>query len=247
MTDNLLIAEPTSETEMSDNQLAGKPENIPAKFWDAERKEIRLDALINSYLSLEKRLSKMVPVPENDDDKKRLQKLLGCPECADDYSVLLKNDIIEIDPELNARLHSKGFTNEQVQEIYDLATEKLIPMILDMASEFQADRELERLVKEFGGQEKWNLISSQLQEYGQKNLPSFAYEGLCCSYDGVMALYNMMKTGSKTVIAKEDGGSFTGLDESSLRSMMQNPKYWRDRDPAFIAKVSEGFQKIYKS
>jgi hypothetical protein len=52
---------------------------------------------------------------------------------------------------------------------------------------------------------------------------------------------------SKTVIAKEDGGSFATLDESGLRSMMQNPKYWRDRDPAFIAKVSEGFQRIYKA
>jgi hypothetical protein len=154
MTDNLLIAEPAPETEISDNQIAEKPENIPAKFWDAERKEIRLDALLNSYLSLEKRLSKMVPVPENDDDKKRLQKLLGCPDCADDYQVQLKNDIIEIDPELNARLHTKGFTNDQVQEIYDLATEKLVPMILEMASEFQADFELERLVKEFGGKEK---------------------------------------------------------------------------------------------
>lgn len=245
MTDNLLIADPTLETENTDEIIAGKPDNIPAKFWDTEAKEIRLDALLNSYLALEKRLSKMVPLPENDDDKKRLQKLLGCPECADDYQVTLKNDVVDIDPELNARLHAKGFTNDQVQEIYDLATEKLVPMILEMAAEFQADRELERLVKEFGGAEKWNLVSSQLQEFGKKNLPQSAYEGLCCSYDGVMALYNMMKTGAKSPIAKEDGGSFEALDESGLRSMMQNPKYWRERDPAFIAKVSEGFQRIY--
>lgn len=247
MTDNLLIADPVSENENAGEIIAGKPDNIPAKFWDTEGQEIRVDALLNSYLALEKRLSKMVPLPENDDDKKRLQKLLGCPECADDYQVTLKNDFVDIDPELNTRLHAKGFTNDQVQEIYDLATEKLVPMILEMAAEFQADRELERLVKEFGGAEKWNLVSSQLQEFGKKNLPPSAYEGLCCSYDGVMALYNMMKTGAKSPIAKDDGGSFEALDETGLRSMMQNPKYWRDRDPAFIAKVSEGFQRIYKS
>jgi hypothetical protein len=245
MTDNLLITEASPETPAEG--IVGKPENIPTKFWDAEKQEIRVDALLNSYLSLEKRLSKMVPIPENDDEKKRLQKLLGCPDCADDYQVQLKNDIIEIDHELNSRLHAKGFTNDQVQEIYDLATEKLVPMILEMASEFQADFELERLVKEFGGKEKWNLVSSQLQEFGKKNLPTSAYEGLCCSYDGVMALYNMMKTGTKTIIAKEDGGSFAAPDESGLRAMMQNPKYWRDRDPSFIAKVSEGFQRIYKT
>lgn len=245
MTDNLLITEPTPETLTE--EIVGKPEHIPIKFWDAEKKEIRIDALLNSYLSLEKRLSKMVPIPENDDDKKRLQKLLGCPDCADDYQVTLKNDMVDIDPELNTRLHAKGFTNDQVQEIYDLATEKLVPMILEMAAEFQADRELERLVKEFGGQEKWGLISTQLQEFGKKNLPLSAYEGLCCSYDGVMALYNMMKIGSKSPITKDGSGSFEALDETGLRAMMQNPKYWRDRDPAFIAKVSDGFQRIYKS
>lgn len=187
----------------------------------------------------------MVPVPETDDDKMRILKLLGLPETAEQYQLILNSDVVAIDPELNARLHAKGFTNDQVQEIYDLATEKLVPMILEMAAEFQADRELERLVKEFGGTEKWGTLSKQLQEFGTKNLPPSAYEGLCCSYDGVMALYNMMKSNSVSPFTKQDGTSFEALDENGLRTMMQSPKYWRDKDPAFIAKVSEGFQRLY--
>ena len=241
MTDNLLIADtPTEEIVASD-----KPNSVPDKFWDADKKEIRIEALLNSYLALEKRLSKMIPLPETDDDKKRIQKIMGLPDTADLYQVNLQSDVIDIDPELNARLHAKGFTNDQVQEIYDLATEKLVPMILEMAAEFQADRELERLVKEFGGAEKWDIISKQLQDFGKKNLPESAYEGLCCSYDGVMALYNMMKLNSNSPLANQNGGSFDALDENGLRNMMQSPKYWRDRDPAFIAKVSEGFQRLY--
>ena len=241
MTDNLLIAEtPTEEIVASD-----KPNSVPDKFWDNDKKEIRIEALLNSYLALEKRLSKMIPLPETDDDKKRIQKIMGLPDTADLYQVTLQSDVIDIDPALNARLHAKGFTNDQVQEIYDLATEKLVPMILEMAAEFQADRELERLVKEFGGAEKWDIISKQLQEFGKKNLPQSAYEGLCCSYDGVMALYNMMKLGANSPIAKNGSHSFDALDENGLRNMMQSPKYWRDRDPAFIAKVSEGFQRLY--
>lgn len=241
MTDNLLIAETTTEETIATD----KPATVPDKFWDADKQEIRIDALLNSYLALEKRLSKMVPLPETDEDKKRIQKIMGLPDSADLYQVNLQSDVIDIDPELNARLHAKGFTNEQVQEIYDLATEKLVPMILEMAAEFQADRELERLVKKFGGAEKWDIISKQLQDFGKKNLPQSAYEGLCCSYDGVMALYNMMKLNSNSPLAKQNGGSFDALDESGLRNMMQSPKYWRDRDPAFIAKVSEGFQRLY--
>lgn len=241
MTDNLL----TAETPAEEKAASDKPTSVPDKFWNADTKEIRVDALLNSYLALEKRLSKMVPLPDTDEDKKRLQEIMGVPDTADLYQVDLQSDLINIDPELNARLHAKGFTNDQVQEIYDLATEKLVPMILDMAAEFQADRELERLVKEFGGAEKWDITSKQLQEFGQKNLPPSAYEGLCCSYDGVMALYNMMKSGANSPIAKDNSGSFDALDENGLRNMMQSPKYWRDRDPAFIAKVSEGFQRLY--
>jgi hypothetical protein len=243
MTDNLLIAEPTTSNE--DSQNSGRPDSIPEKFWNAETQEIRVDALLNSYLALEKKLSKMLPIPENDDDKIRLQRALGLPESPDAYQVAVKADFIDIDPELNARLFAKGFTNEQVQEIYDLATEKLVPLILEMAAEFQADRELERLVEEFGGAEKWNLISTQLQDYGQKNLPRAAYEGLCCSYDGVMALYRMMKSGAVSPLSQGKSGNIEMMDEVSLRKMMQNPKYWRDRDPAYISKVSEVFQKIY--
>jgi len=248
MTDNLLVAEietNKAETQTPKSDGIGKPDSVPEKFWDTEKQEIRVIALLNSYLALEKHMSKMVALPETDEDKKRLQKILGRPDTVEEYQVHLQNDFIDIDPELNARLHAKGFTNDQVQEIYDLATEKLVPMILEMAAEFQADRELERLVKEFGGSEKWNIISMQLQEFGKKNLPNSAYEGLCCSYDGVMALHNMMKTGAANPIAKKDGASFEALDEKGLRNMMQSPKYWKDRDPAFIAKVSEGFQRIY--
>ncbi|HAJ89546.1 MAG TPA: hypothetical protein DCM27_00810 [Rhodospirillaceae bacterium] len=242
MTDNLLIAETPLEQNIP---ASDKPENIPDKFWDAAKKEIRVDALLTSYLALEKRMSKMIALPETDEDRKRIQKIMGLPDSADLYQVNLQSDVIEIDPELNARLHAKGFTNEQVQEIYDLATEKLVPMILEMAAEFQADRELERLVKEFGGAEKWAIISGQLQEFGKKNLPKSAYEGLCCSYDGVMALYNMMKNNSGKALTRQGEASFDVLDENGLRTMMQSPKYWRDRDPAFIAKVSEGFQRLY--
>jgi hypothetical protein len=35
------------------------------------------------------------------------------------------------------------------------------------------------------------------------------------------------------------------LTEAKLNEMMQDPRYHRDRDPAFIAQVTEGFRKLY--
>lgn len=41
-------------------QNAQRPGHIPEKFWDSKNKTVRLDALIKSYLELEKRFSKLV-------------------------------------------------------------------------------------------------------------------------------------------------------------------------------------------
>jgi hypothetical protein len=34
-------------------------------------------------------------------------------------------------------------------------------------------------------------------------------------------------------------------NEEDLHKMMRDPRYWRDRDPALLAKVTEGFRQLY--
>jgi hypothetical protein len=34
-------------------------------------------------------------------------------------------------------------------------------------------------------------------------------------------------------------------DETTLSQMMRDPRYWRDRDPDVIAKVTDGFRRLY--
>lgn len=33
--------------------------------------------------------------------------------------------------------------------------------------------------------------------------------------------------------------------EKELKMLMQNPKYWRDRDPEIVKRVEEGFKRLY--
>lgn len=231
--ENLLTAE-VETVEANTN----KPANVPDKFWDGKKEEIRVEALLASYIALEKKLSTMVP----EDDKKRLQKIMGVPETAKDYNVSVPNDLFDVDDELNERLLSKGFTEAQVQEVYDLAAEKLVPLIVEMAAEFQADREVERLVAHFGGADKWREMSRQLLAFGKKNLPADVLDGLSCSYEGVMALVRMMKAEQPNLKGE---GNVNTSGEGDLYAMMKNPKYWRDKDPSFIEKVTQGFEKLY--
>ncbi|MEM9469621.1 MAG: hypothetical protein AAF988_05605 [Pseudomonadota bacterium] len=201
---------------------------IPAKFKDPETGAVRLEQMVKSYKELEKRLSAAPSIPK----------------AADDYKVTCDHGLFTSDEAINKRLHEKGFTNEQVQFVYDLAAEVMVPMIVDMAGDFEADREIEKLIEHFGGPDQWQEISRQLLSFGQKALPADVLDTLSSSYDGVLALHRMMNNEepSVTIKAEEKANGQEGMD---LQSMMRDPKYWRDKDPSFIAKVTEGFQRLY--
>ena len=40
-------------------------------------------------------------------------------------------------------------------------------------------------------------------------------------------------------------GQATSASEESLRKMMRDPRYWRERDPEIIQKVTKGFSRLY--
>ncbi|WP_448192713.1 capsid assembly protein [Azospirillum sp. sgz301742] len=208
---------------------ADRPSGVPDKFWDAQSGAVRVDALMKSYQELERRMA------------------AGggglAPASPDGYRISCDHGLFEPCPEINARLHAAGFAPEQAQLVYDLAAERMMPLLQELVAEFQADREVERLVAQFGGEEKWRTVSRQLLAWASKNLPAPAVDGLSTTYEGVMALYRMMSGTEPSALTRgevpADGG------EADLQALMRDPRYWRDRDPAVVARVTEGFQRLY--
>lgn len=217
-------------------------QNVPDKFFDKDKNEIRVDALLKSYLELEKKLAQNAG---NDPAKiapDKLRNFLGVPNNPDEYQIKIDHTMFTQDDEINTRLHDKGFTNDQAQFVYDLAAEYMVPLILDIAREFEAERQLDKLVETFGGKERYNEVARQLLAYGRKNLSPDVLDGLACSYEGIMALYRMMQSGKPLAVQAVDTPT---LDETTLRSMMKDKRYWKDKDPAFIKKVSDGFRQVF--
>lgn len=58
-----------------------------------------------------------------------------------------------------------------------------------------------------------------------------------------MALYRMMK-GDDHGSARVDAAA-SSMNENDLRGMMRDPKYWKEKDPSFVSKVTDGFKQIY--
>ncbi|WP_431856641.1 capsid assembly protein [Azospirillum sp.] len=217
---------------MADNLLTAStaaPTGVPDKFLDPQTGAVRVDALVKSYQELERRLAAGGAVP--------------APASPDGYAIACDHGLFEPCPEVNARLHAAGFAPAQAQLVYDLAAERLMPLIQELVAEFQADREVQRLVQHFGGDEKWRAVSRQLLAWAAKNLPAPAVEGLSTTYEGVMALYRMMTGSEPSALARGDAPAEGG--ETELHTLMRDPRYWRDRDPGVVARVTEGFQRLY--
>lgn len=200
---------------------------IPEKFKEPQSGDLRVQALINSYSEMEKKLS----------------GIQSAPKSPEEYCVDCSHGMFEPDVDINRRLHAKDFTQIQAQEVYDLAADKMIPMVAQMANDFKADNEVEKLVNHFGGQEQWAEVSRQLLAFGQKNLPEDVLDSLSSSFEGVLALERMMKSDEPNL--KKGTSNPSAIGEKELQSMMRDPRYWRDKDPVFVEKVTEGFKGMY--
>lgn len=227
MDNNLL--EPVNTGHMTQDEPV---QGIPDKFRDPQTGALRTEALLKSYLALERKLSERTPAP-------------NIPASAEEYCIECQHGLFEADTEINQRLHEKGFSNEQAQAVYDLAAEKMIPLIMDVAAEFQAEREIERLAAHFGGEDKWREMSRQLLAYGKQNLPPEVLKGMASSYEGVMALHQMMKGGNGFSMPRARVEAKGNLTEQDLTGLMRSPKYWREKDPAVVGQVTEGFKRLY--
>jgi hypothetical protein len=215
------------EDSLDTDQPKARPANVPEKFWDPATGQVRADALLKAYLGLEKRMSGT-----------------RAPARPEDYQIKTSHPALSSDPAVNQRLHQAGFSPEQAQLVYDLAHEQLVP-ILDGASEqARSQAALEHLKQHFGGDGRWSETARQLTAWGKANLDDQVFQALSATPAGVKAMYRLMAAGEPGL-----GGAPSPNDqpvgEDRLKKMMQDPRYWKTRDPAFIDKVSAGFRRLY--
>jgi len=249
MSENLLDVPPDADAEPgaagAPAPLAARPEDVPEKFWDAERGVLRVEALLKSYRELERKLSARFAPPGEDapeEERLRFRRAIGVPDTAEEYAVASKHELVGPDPEVNAALHRAGFTPGQVQLVYDLAAERLLPIVAEAASQFEAERQRDRLRAEFGGEERYRRTAKQIAAWGRANLPAEVLAPLSTTADGVIALARMMEKGEPPLTRQAE--ALEAVDEAALRKMMRDPRYWRSREPDFVRRVTEGFRRL---
>jgi hypothetical protein len=223
---------------------------IPEKFRGPDG-QLRTDMLLKSYLALERKIGGMLPPPHDPDDQaahERLFAALGRPQDPSGYTIEKKAEWLDRDPELDERLHAAGFSNRQAQLVYDLAAERIAPLLEATLAELEdartAKASRDRLAEHFGGPERFGAIAKQLKAFGERHLEPSTYEALSRSFDGVMALHAMMRAKEPEIVASGDPATLVP-DPEKLTRMMRDPRYWRDRDKDFVARVTDGYRRLY--
>ncbi len=247
----------------------------PAKFLDPETGELRVDALMKSYMALEKRMGagehlkrgggedggrgdpdgadSAGPDPEEAADADEASDAGAppddavpgdaVPESPDGYRIEAGHPWLGNDAELNGVLHENGFTQGQAQLVYDIAHEYVLPLLDRMAGEIAGLRGERQLRAVFPGDD-WEARAEQTRQWGASALPEDLYATLAATPAGVAAMHRMMQHGEPDFLSRAAPAG-PAADEAELRRLMDDPRYWRDHDPATIAKVRDGFDRLY--
>ena len=216
-------------------------EKIPEKFLN-EDGTLNTDALLKSYSELEKKMSTMISIPtENADEATRTKfnRAIGVPDNANAYPVSPMFD----DENLLAQFFEIGLTSSQVEKIYKIAEEFLSPVLSDLFSKQNETNAITELKNFFGDEEKMIDALRAIKSFGEKYLPSDAFDSLCSSAQGIQSVYKMMQSMEPSVRTEKNSSEI--LTDDVLRKMMQDPKYWRDQDPEYVRKIENGFKKLY--
>jgi len=216
-------------------------EQIPEKFLD-EKGELNTSALIKSYCELEKKMGNMISVPNEDSDENVKQKFnhaIGVPDNADDYP---KNNLLD-DESVRKKFHEIGLTSKQVEEIYNIAEEFLQPTIKNLFQLQNQNNAINELKNFFGSTEKMNDALKEINAFGERFLPTDAFDELCSTPQGIQGVYKMMQSMEPEILTGKSPSE--NLTDDDLRNMMKDPKYWRDKDPEYVRKIENGFKKLY--
>ena len=248
-------AEPADLEAPAEAPVSGRPADMPEKFWDDAAGAVRVEALVKSYLELERKLGSgrreagSEPELDNAPETAALVEDTAAPEPVQDaiieaWTITSPHPLVEPDGELNELLRGAGFSQVQAQLVYDLAAQRLLPVLQDALGEIEAQQELERLQRHFGGAETWSHTARQLKSWAASHLDPAIHATLASSYEGVLALHQMMRASEPELLAGPGEGA-AELSESALVEMVRDPRYWRQRDPEFIARVTAGFKRLY--
>ena len=233
-------------TEQS-SETTSRPEYVQEKFWNAEKGEVNIENLASSYNSLESKLGSrtedLTKQIRTDIENEKLQNVpeeykLNVPELDGNVSLDISNDM-PIVQWWNQTAKSAGLSQEQYDEG--------VKVFVDNAIANLPNSDLE--VQKLGDAGRERVEAAEL--WSKKHLSPEAYNaisGFAATAEGVKALEEVMKLTKDSNMPTTQTQVDVTADIDDLKSMLKDPRYWDSsrRDPAYVKRVTELYEKAYK-
>ena len=231
-------------TEQS-SETTSRPEYIQEKFWNAEKGEVNIENLASSYNSLESKLGSrtedLTKQIRTDIENEKLQNVpeeykLNVPELDGNVSLDISNDMPIW---WNQTAKSAGLSQEQYDEG--------VKVFIDNAIANLPNSDLE--IQKLGDAGRERVEAAEL--WSKKHLSPEAYNaisGFAATAEGVKALEEVMKLTKDSNMPTTQTQVDVTADIDDLKSMLKDPRYWDSsrRDPAYVKRVTELYEKAYK-
>jgi len=240
------LQETTQEVSQENTTEVQIPEYIPEKFWDTERNEIKVEELGASYKALEQKLGMRTEdlVRQVQEDYEN-QRKSSVPESYEVRLPEVPEDVeITVDPEqeLVKSWQQICRDNGLSQEVFDQGVAAFVN------NEIAGLPNLQEEMAKLGDNARERIEAADL--WSKKYLSTDAYDAianLASTAEGVKALEEIMSLSKSKPLPNTNTVVDVELDERDLQSMMQDPRYWKEgmKDPAYIAKVTNLYQKKY--
>ena len=240
------LQETTQEVSQENTSEVQIPEYIPEKFWDSERNEIKVEELGASYKALEQKLGMRTEdlVKQVQEDYEN-QRKSSVPESYEVRLPEVPEDVeITVDPEqeLVKSWQQICRDNGLSQEVFDQGVAAFVN------NEIAGLPNLQEEMAKLGDNARERIEAADL--WSKKYLSTDAYDAianLASTAEGVKALEEIMSLSRSKPLPNTNTVMDVELDERDLQSMMKDPRYWKEgmKDPAYIAKVTNLYQKKY--
>jgi hypothetical protein len=250
------------------SEVDAPPSWLPQKFWDAETKAPKVQDLAQSYGEMQRLIGSRVGDLGAEARRKLAESLPEALQAtwAEEFKAKLKDD-----PEFLTPLREawQAENAPQVPEAYEA------PEIVDTehpafakAVEWAKARGLSQeafdemlsmgteLLQPYEGEITFEAVKEKIPDVEQRaplvanrvrtllGPQADALLRACTTPDAFLALEKLTK-GEQPIPAGGGAPSDPLPTDLDLRSMMRDPKYWRERDPAFVAKVDQGWKRLY--
>lgn len=240
------LQETTQEVSQENTSEVQIPEYIPEKFWDTERNEIKVEELGASYKALEQKLGMRTEdlVKQVQEDYEN-QRKSSVPESYEVRLPEVPEDVeITVDPEqeLVKSWQQICRDNGLSQEVFDQGVAAFVN------NEIAGLPNLQEEMAKLGDNARERIEAADL--WSKKYLSTDSYDAianLASTAEGIKALEEIMSLSRSKPLPNTNTVIDVELDERDLQSMMKDPRYWKEgmKDPAYIAKVTNLYQKKY--